>query len=59
MRGLRYEYLVVDLGVRGDRLEVGELNLFKVFHWRVFVLPWDGDLEGLAASEALLYKEDA
>ena len=59
MRGLRYEYLVVHLGIRGDRLEVGELNLFKVFSRRVFVLSWDRDLEGLAASEALFYKEDA
>ncbi len=59
MHGLRYEYLVVHLGVRRDRLEVGELDLFKVFRRRIFVLVWDGDLKGLAASEALFYQEDA
>ena len=59
MRGLRNEDLVVDLGVRGDGPEVGELDLFEVFPRRVWVLAQDGDLEGLTPGEALLYEEDA
>ena len=53
---LRKQYFIIYLGVRGYGLEVGKLDLLGVL---LGLLAGHGDLQGLAASEALLDQAQA
>ena len=53
---LRKQYFIIDLGVGGYGLEVGKLDLLGVL---LGLLAGHGDLQGLAASEALLDQAQA